>query len=428
MNKIDITNHPCFNKEVRHRSARVHLPVAPACNIQCRFCNRKFDCVNETRPGVASGVLSPYQAMVYLDHVMEEIENLSVVGIAGPGDPFANPVETMETLRYVRSKYPDIILCLASNGLNILPYIDELAELKTSHVTITVNAIDELIAEKIYAWVRHGKRILRPKEGVKILLANQIAAIKQLKEKGITVKVNSIVIPGINEDHIVDIAKEMKKLGVDIFNTMPYFPNAGSDFADLKQPKKELISEIRAEAGKHIPQMMHCARCRADAVGLIGEKNNNDLMKKLVVCEKMPKKPDNVSPLQKRSIGKYIAVATMEGVLINLHLGEANSFSVYEEINGKPELVEIRKAPSKGGGEGRWKELAGILSDCHTIVVNDAGKMPEDTLKKHGISLLRVEGLIDDTLEKLFRGDSVNHLVKREVKKCSMMGNMGGCM
>ncbi len=51
--------HPCFNEEAKHTSARVHLPVAPKCNIQCNYCNRKFDCVNESRPGVTSSVLAP---------------------------------------------------------------------------------------------------------------------------------------------------------------------------------------------------------------------------------------------------------------------------------------------------------------------------------------------------------------------------------
>ena len=51
--------HPCFDKEARHKNARVHLPVAPKCNIQCNYCNRKFDCVNESRPGVTSSVLTP---------------------------------------------------------------------------------------------------------------------------------------------------------------------------------------------------------------------------------------------------------------------------------------------------------------------------------------------------------------------------------
>ncbi len=51
---LDITRHPCFNESAKGTCGRVHLPVAPECNIKCNYCNRKYDCVNESRPGVTS--------------------------------------------------------------------------------------------------------------------------------------------------------------------------------------------------------------------------------------------------------------------------------------------------------------------------------------------------------------------------------------
>src|ERR1019366_7526212 len=135
------TQHTCCNSDARHPRGRIHLPLAPKCNIQCNYCNRKFDCMNESRPGVTSAVLSPSQSLTYLGKAIEKLPNLSVVGIAGPGDPFASPEEVLETLQLVRRQYPEMLLCVATNGLNIAPYVDRLAELQVSHVTITVNAI-----------------------------------------------------------------------------------------------------------------------------------------------------------------------------------------------------------------------------------------------------------------------------------------------
>ncbi|MGB7510047.1 MAG: radical SAM protein, partial [Pelodictyon phaeoclathratiforme] len=164
---LKLANHPCFNDASRHKFGRIHLPVAPKCNIQCNYCNRKFDCMNENRPGVTSKILSPGQAMHYLDQAMILSPNIAVVGIAGPGDPFANPDETMETLRLVRAKYPEMLLCVATNGLDLAPYIDELAELQVSHVTITINAIDPVIGSEIYAWVRYNKKMYRDLDAAK---------------------------------------------------------------------------------------------------------------------------------------------------------------------------------------------------------------------------------------------------------------------
>ena len=95
--------HPCFNEDAKHTSARVHLPVAPKCNIQCNYCNRKYDCVNESRPGVTSSVLAPFQAVEYLKDLDSRMDNLAVIGIAGPGDPFANAEETLETMELLAS-------------------------------------------------------------------------------------------------------------------------------------------------------------------------------------------------------------------------------------------------------------------------------------------------------------------------------------
>ena len=142
---IDFKNHPCFDKEAHKKFGRVHLPVAPRCNIQCNFCNRKYDCMNESRPGVTSTVLTPQQAIAYLRDVVAKRPEISVMGIAGPGDPFANPEETMETLRLTRKHFPKMILCVATNGLNVAPYVDEMAELQVSHVTLTINAVDPVV-------------------------------------------------------------------------------------------------------------------------------------------------------------------------------------------------------------------------------------------------------------------------------------------
>jgi nitrogen fixation protein NifB len=163
--KLDFSKHPCFNDAVRHQYGRIHLPVAPECNIQCNFCDRRFNCVNESRPGVTTSVLAPHQALSYLQQSLERDPRITVVGIAGPGDPFANVEATLTTLRLTRERYPEMLLCVASNGLNVAPYADELARLKVSHVTVTVNAVDPRIGQQIYAWVRDGRQVFRGEEG-----------------------------------------------------------------------------------------------------------------------------------------------------------------------------------------------------------------------------------------------------------------------
>ena len=428
---MNIENHPCFNPGACKEFGRVHLPVAPRCNIQCNFCDRKFDCVNESRPGVSSNILTPAQAMVYLDRVMAARINISVVGIAGPGDPFANPNETLATLEQVNEKYPDMLLCLASNGLNLPDYLDDIARLNVSHVSITVNAVDSKIGEKIYSWVRVGKKSLSPEKGVKILLERQMESIKGRKERGVVVKVNTIVLPGINDDHVIDIAREMARFDVDLFNCMPYYPNKGSNFSHLGEPSGKQILALQKDAKAYIPQMLHCKRCRADAVGLLDESTPDiSLMHALEESAAMKEEDLPGSGKAPYKIPSRIAVATREGVLVNQHLGEAVQLGIYDISSHVPVLVEKRSLPEPGGMDFRWHTLADVIKDCSLLLVSGAGDSPARVLKEHGIEVMLVNGLIDELLTSIKKGQNINHLIKRESFQCDQgcTGAGMGCM
>ena len=421
---LSIEKHPCFNDRSRHTFGRIHLPVAPKCNIQCNYCNRKFDCLNENRPGVTSKVLTPPQALHYLDRALELSPNISVVGIAGPGDPFANPEETMETLRLVRQKYPDMLLCVATNGLNVLPYIEELAELKVSHVTLTINAVQPETGAEIYAWVRHRKKVYHDSKAAELLLDNQLEALGMLKKKGVTAKVNSIIIPGINDRHVIEVAKTVSELGADIFNALPYYNTEETVFENIPEPHPELVSAIQEETAQYLPQMKHCARCRADAIGIIGQENNDEIMKRLKEAAELPRKPGENRP--------YVAVASMEGVLINQHLGEADRFLIYgkEKSDNRPFLVESRPAPPPGGGTMRWEAVASLLLDCRALLVNGAGESPKKVLNGNGMDVYTLDGLIEEGVSGVFTGKDMSRMTRisqMHACKTSCSGTGSGC-
>ncbi|MEI7812679.1 MAG: nitrogenase cofactor biosynthesis protein NifB [Ignavibacteria bacterium] len=267
----DLSNHPCFNAKARKQYGRIHLPVAPACNVQCNFCDRKYSCVNESRPGVTAFVMSPKESVNYLKQINAGRKDIAVVGIAGPGDPFANTKATLSTLEYVKNEFPDMLLCIATNGLELYDNVPRLAELEVSHVTVTLNATDPVIGAKIYDWVLYKGNLLRGITAAEVLLEQQVKGIKALIEHGIITKINSIIIPGINDEHIKEISEYVAGLGVDVQNCIPLLPVAGTPFETLEQLKPAEIHKIRQDAGRYISQMAHCTRCRADACGLLGE-------------------------------------------------------------------------------------------------------------------------------------------------------------
>lgn len=265
------SNHPCFNKAAHSRFGRIHLPVAPRCNIHCGFCDRRFSCVNESRPGVTAAILSPEEALASTIAALEKMPNISVAGIAGPGDPLANPVETLKTLALIHTRFPDLSLCLSTNGFALAEHVRKLVDLGLRHLTVTVNAVDPAIGARIYHSVNSPKGVISGIEGAALLLERQLEGIALAKNLGMTVKVNMVIIKGINEDHATDVAQKLSALGVDLMNCIPMLPVATAPLGGIGEPEMELMAEIRAKAEKWIPQMRHCGRCRADSVGLIGE-------------------------------------------------------------------------------------------------------------------------------------------------------------
>ena len=390
--ELDLTQHPCFNEAARKTAARIHLPVAPRCNVQCNFCDRRFDCLNESRPGVTSAVLTPQQALHYLELAMEKSPAIRVAGIAGPGDPFATPEDTLETLRLVRKRYPEMLLCVASNGLEVAAHAAELGKLQVSHVTLTVNAIDPEIGGRSYAWVRAGYRVLRGADAAATLLERQRLAIVELKRHGVTVKINTIIMPGINDEHAAEVAREVASLGADIMNCIPMVPVAGTPFESLGQMDHGQLASLRKQTGAFLPQMLHCTRCRADAVGLLGEAQSAELIELLQTTAAGPTNPNEKRP--------YVALASHEGVLINQHVGEASRFWVFEpQSDGPPTLIGTREAPETGGGATRWYELAELLHDCRAVFTSAVGQTPRRVLEQHGVRVIEAVGVASDAIE-----------------------------
>jgi len=273
--KNDImSTHPCFSEEAHHNFGRIHLPVAPVCNIQCRYCIRKYDCANESRPGITSSVLTPSEAIERVRALVERNERLSVVGIAGPGDPLANDA-TFEVLSAIDREYPDLILCVSTNGLCLTDRLDDLVKAGVRSLTITMNAVTPEVAEKIYSWAYYKGRRYTGRNAAGLIIKNQSRGLRNAIDAGHIVKVNTVFIPGVNDLEIPLIAWEAGRTGADIMNIMPLIPQA--ELENLKRPSHEMISKKREECSGYIPQMTHCRQCRADACGILGEDKDMEL-------------------------------------------------------------------------------------------------------------------------------------------------------
>jgi len=386
------SKHPCYSAESQHKFARMHLPVAPACNIQCNYCNRLYDCVNESRPGVTSEILTPAQAVAKIGVVRERLDNLAVIGIAGPGDALANWEKTRATLVGIREQYPDLIPCLSTNGLLLPQYAQELIDLGVGHVTVTVNSVDPMLSQKIYAYVEAaGVRSNEP-AAMQKLLDNQLAGIRLLSRQGVLIKVNIVMIPGVNEAHIPEVVQAVKAAGASLTNIMPLIPASGSAFAHLPQTSNKDVSTMREKCQVYLPQMRHCQQCRADAIGLLTQDRSAEF-RELPACPSggCSGKKSVPAPAQGKSLFR-VAVTSKYEKLVDQHFGHAERFLIYETDGIRSNLLESRSAPKYCNGneycesEREFKqETIKKLTDCDAVVTMRIGSQAKERLLAQGI-------------------------------------------
>jgi nitrogen fixation protein NifB len=358
-------------------------------------------------------------------YVGGEVQRLSVLGIAGPGDALANPKKTFETFDLVRQKAPDLKLCLSTNGLELPAFIDEMVKYDIDHVTVTINSVDTTgeIGSQIYPWIFYNNKRYYGKEAAKILLERQIEGMKKCVENGILIKANSVLIPGINDKHLPEVAKKLKEIGVFLHNIMPILsePEFGTKFAldGVPSATDQQQMEVQEACGMDMKLMQHCRQCRADAVGLIGEDRGAEFTKDVFSEMSFDALEDhyNIAARQESqakieefrffldqandrvrkekedlsSDGQTIlvAVTTAGEGMINQHFGSVKEFLIYEAGDRGIRLIHHRKldyeycAGPDGGNP--IDPILEKLKDCAMILTAKIGGCPQDDLKKAGL-------------------------------------------
>ncbi len=407
---LDRKKHPCFSKEAAHKFARLHLPVAPRCNIKCLYCNRKFDCVNESRPGVTSSVLTPRQGLERFLETKRLMPNLAIVGVAGPGDAMANPEETVETFRLIRAADGEVDFCLSTNGVGLVEHLDKIREIGIRYITVTINTRKLETARTLYPWAEDGTIYLKGDLAARFILHRQEEALEALQGTGIHVKINTICIPGVNDGEIESIARYVKSKGADILNVMPFIPTPGTYFEKFPMVSREALDGIRDRMGEILPQMRHCRQCRADAVG--------------TVLNEKPVFFDAKDGVREMAAGGHasggafaaageetvrFAVASGSGYVVDLHFGHADELLVYDASPSGIRFVERRNIEKYCSGEtscdtteGRMEKLVRSLDDCRGVLVMRIGDAPRHTLEERGLLVVMTCNRIEDAIRESF--------------------------
>jgi len=268
------SKHPCFARGKKGETGRIHLPVSPTCNIECKFCERSINNY-EQRPGVTGEIIKPKEALDIIRRSLELCKEITVAGIAGPGDTLASPY-ALETFKLIKKEFPDLIKCMSTNGLLLPQKASQIIEIGIDSLTVTVNAVDPQIEAQLNNGIFYRGKHYTGVRAAEILIHNQLEGIRKVTQGGVTVKVNTVLVPGINDEHIEEIAKAVSEAGATIYNIIPLIPQ--HQLSDCNPPTCAQIDGARQKAEKYIDVFRHCQRCRADAIGVPGGKDYGDMI------------------------------------------------------------------------------------------------------------------------------------------------------
>lgn len=260
--------HPCFSNNHNKLWARIHLPVAMSCNVKCIFCdhNKGTSC-HTAKPGYASKLLTPTEALKRTINEMKHNSNLRIIAISGPGEPLFNK-ETFDFLLMTQKLKREIKLCLSTNGVLLAEKAEQLEWFGVNSISVSMSAINPNIAAKVYEWAIIDGTVLKGVDMGKHVISRQLKGIESAAQLGISVKINTILMPGINSGEIYDLSRGIAKAGAILQNIVPLVPSTNR--LDLVAPSAEEIAIARQIGAQNIPQFVHCKQCRSDVVGIPG--------------------------------------------------------------------------------------------------------------------------------------------------------------
>ena len=359
------------------------LPIAPQA-----VCGLRFSCEKK-----AAQALSPAEALAEVGRH----ESLAGVELSGPGDPLATMIPTLETIALLKQQCPTLTVSLTTLGIGGAQVAAELTTAGLGNINLLIDTLDAATAEKLYAWIRPGKKTMPLDKTVVLLLEEQSKTVQTLADAGVTVTIRTTVYPGINAHQVVDLAEVMAGLGAKEIELLPFTPEPQQ--VDGPPPTTRVHME---QIGKLTSQFLvtRTHQVAVDACGCSSKDGGCG-------CGCGSNSGSTVQPGLPRPSAERprVAVASATGMDVDLHLGQAKTLLIYgPRDDGLTCLLETRQAPAAGSGETRWGQLADILPDCFALLAASAGQRPREVLARRGIRVILTEENIEGSVDVLYGG------------------------
>lgn len=352
------------------RTSEIHLrlPIAPHAN------HRLHSAGERTLPQA----MVPAEAITWLKELCKGGKTVTTIELNGPGDALASWPSTRTTLEMLKEEAPDTPLSLTCLGLGCADLVDDMVRLGVSRVTLLVDTVNPETAKELYTWIRPGKKTVPLLQGIELLLSEQAAGVKSLSEAGIKAVIQTRVHKNINDRELAVIAQHMSEQGAAAME----LAGDGEELEQLADTTAPFLDSCVVEPETALPPPCDPQSCSTSTLP----------------------QPDANRP--------NVAVASIGGMDVDLHLGQAAKLLIYgPRDDGLACLLETRHTPPAGSPD-RWLSLANSLSDCFALLATHAGEVPRKQLAEKGIKIVFTDGQIDAEVDAMFGGGK-----KRKCKK-----------
>jgi cyclic pyranopterin phosphate synthase len=201
----------------------IRVSVTSRCNFRCLYCmpNTPF----EWEPH--ENILSYEEMFEFLRLAIDEgVKKIRLTG--------GEPLLRKDLDVFVKMLYdykPELDLALTTNGYYLKEYAKRLKDAGLKRVNISLDSLNKEKAKKI---------------AQKDVLDKVIEGIHEAINVGLKVKLNTVVMRGINDDEIVDLLDYAKDLGV-IIRFIEFMENEKA-YPDIKSVKsKEILEKISSK-------------------------------------------------------------------------------------------------------------------------------------------------------------------------------------
>lgn len=333
--------------------------------------------------------------------------------IEGPGDPLASPETVLRALSILREHHPDVVTGLVVDGPLMAEYVEELSAFGLQYVVLRMDAATARTARRLVDGAIHRGDHLDREAAATLMLDEGPRALTLATRHGIPVAVRFTLVPTVNAKEAEAVAEIAQRGGARRVDVVAHRPVAGSPLARSGTPTaKEL-----AETTKVFDALFHPAPHEdpvQDALDWMSPERLQpvdldaldavDVLRTLPGVEEEPE-PARVLPPRRALL---VAVATSDGVLVDLPLTGTNLLHIYAVTEDHIRPVGARPLPTdprrRNDGVGDAQHFLQALVGCRALVATRIPSRAETLLDAVGIHAVAHGGPLEEVLDRVSRG------------------------